>query len=69
VIRYYGDKESSYQLYDDDGKTFNYEKGAFSWRTIVVKKDAEGKLTGTISTAEKNKPDNIGKVSWEFKTN
>jgi alpha-D-xyloside xylohydrolase len=69
VIRYYGDKETSYQLYDDDGKTFDYEKGVFSWRTIVVKKDPQGKLIGTISTTEKNKPDNIGKVTWEFKTN
>ena len=69
VIRYYGDKETSYQLYDDDGKTFDYEKGAFSWRTISIKKDAQGKLMGTLSNAEKNKPDNIGKVTWEFKTN
>jgi alpha-D-xyloside xylohydrolase len=69
VIRYYGDKETSYQLYDDDGKTFDFEKGAFSWRTIVVKKDSQGKLMGTISNAEKNKPDNIGKVTWDFKTN
>ena len=69
VIRYYGDKETSYQLYDDDGKTFDYEKGAFSWRTISIKKDAQGKLMGTLSNAEKNKPDNIGKLTWEFKTN
>ena len=69
VIRYYGDKETSYQLYDDDGKTFDYEKGAFSWRTISIKKDSQGKLMGTLSNAEKNKPDNIGKVTWEFKTN
>ena len=69
VIRYYGDKETSYQLYDDDGKTFDYEKGVFSWRTILIKKDLQGKLMGSLSNAEKNKPDNIGKVTWEFKTN
>lgn len=68
VIRYYGDKESSYQFYDDDGKTFDYEKGAFSWRTISIKKDLQGKFSGTISNAEKNKPNNIGTVTWEFKT-
>ncbi|PEC35732.1 ABC transporter substrate-binding protein, partial [Bacillus toyonensis] len=31
-IRYYGSKPSKYQLYDDDGETFNYEKGAYSFR-------------------------------------
>lgn len=69
VIRYYGQKEASYHIYDDDGKTFEYEKGDYSWRTITVKRDQEGKLNGSISIAEKSKPDNIGKVTWEFKTN
>ncbi len=69
VIRYYGEKEASYQLYDDDGKTFDYEKGAYCWRNISVKRDQVGKLNGTISAAVKGKPDNVGKVTWEFKTN
>ncbi len=69
AIRYYGEKEASYRLYDDDGKTFDYEKGVYSWRTITVKRDQEGKLNGSISLADKGKPDNIGKVTWEFKTN
>ncbi len=28
-IRYYGEKPGHYLLYDDDGETFNYEKGCF----------------------------------------
>lgn len=36
IIRFYGTKEASYMLYDDDGETFDYEKGAFSWREIRV---------------------------------
>ena len=67
IIRYYGQKEATYKLYDDDGKTFDYEKGDFMWRTITVKPDEQGKLHGTISEAEKGKPDNIGKITWEFK--
>ncbi len=62
-IRYYGSKPGSYLLYDDDGETFDYEKGEYSWRTISVGKDRQGKFTGTISDAEKGKPDNIGKIS------
>ena len=26
-IRYYGEKPGKYELYDDDGETFDYEKG------------------------------------------
>ncbi len=29
-IRHYGEKPGKYLLYDDDGETFNYEKGSFS---------------------------------------
>jgi alpha-D-xyloside xylohydrolase len=68
VVKYYGEKDASYQLYDDDGKTFNYEKGDFSWRTLSVKRDQQGQLNGSISLPTKGKPDNIGKITWEFKT-
>jgi alpha-D-xyloside xylohydrolase len=65
-IRYYGSRPGSYKLYDDDGETFGYENGIYSWREIKVMKDKKGKLTGSISRAEKGKPDNIGAVSWKF---
>lgn len=67
-IRYYGSKPGAYRLYDDDGETFDYEKGDFSWREIKVVRDKKGKLYGTISKAEKGKPDNIGIVTWKFMT-
>lgn len=67
-IRYYGTRPGSYLLYDDDGETFDYEKGLLSWREIKVEPDKKGKLKGTISRAEKGKPDNIGTVTWKFMT-
>lgn len=67
-IRYYGDKPGNYWLYDDDGETFNYEKGEYSWREITVVPDKKGKPAGTISKAGKGKPDNIGKISWKIMT-
>ncbi len=67
-IRIYGSKPGSYRLYDDDGETFDYEKGAFSWRVLSVAPDKKGKLVGNISKAEKGKPDNIGKVTWKMMT-
>jgi alpha-D-xyloside xylohydrolase len=66
-IRHYGKKPALYQLYDDDGETYDYEKGAYSWRTIKVA-FRNGHPEGTISAAVKGKPDNIGKVTWKFMT-
>lgn len=68
-IRHYGMAESSYRLYDDDGETFNYENGAYSWRSVTVSRTPEGKLKGNIGRAKKGYPDNIGKVTWRFMTN
>lgn len=65
-IRYYGSSPGYYRLYDDDGETFNYEKGDYSWREIRISKGKKGKLTGTVSKPEKGKPDNIGIVTWKF---
>ncbi|WP_198152419.1 glycoside hydrolase family 31 protein [Draconibacterium sediminis] len=63
-IRHYGTKDGTYRLYDDDGETFNYEKGDYSWRELKIERSSSGKIKTTISKADKGKPDNIGKVSW-----
>ena len=65
-IRYYGSMPGSYLLYDDDGETFDYEKGVYSWREIKVISDKNGKVSGSISKAGKGKPDNVGKVTWKY---
>ena len=52
-IRYYGTKSGKYNLYDDDGETFDYEKGMYSWREIKVEPDKKGKPKGTISKSRK----------------
>ncbi|HVG13733.1 MAG TPA: TIM-barrel domain-containing protein, partial [Chitinophagaceae bacterium] len=62
-IRHYGEKEGRYLLYDDDGETFNYEKGDYSWREIKVQSKK-----GTISAPMQGKPNTIGNVSWKFMT-
>ena len=67
-IRHYGKANGSYRLYDDDGETFDYEKGVYTWRDISVVRQKNGKMKGTISKAEKGKPDSVGKVTWRFMT-
>ena len=67
-IRYYGEKPGNFMLYDDDGESFDYEKGAYTWREIKVVKDKKGKLKGTISRPAKGKPNSVGRVTWKFMT-
>jgi len=59
-VRVYGEKEGSFVLYDDDGKSYNYEKGAFSETTFHVK-DKKGEL----STSGKSDW-SYNKVTWNF---
>jgi alpha-D-xyloside xylohydrolase len=68
IIRFYGKLTSTYQLYDDDGETYDYDKGAFSWRQISVTAGKDGRFKGTVSKPEKSKPDNIGKVNFQWMT-
>ncbi|MBC9798200.1 TIM-barrel domain-containing protein [Sinomicrobium weinanense] len=67
-IRHYGEKQGYYLLYDDDGETFDYEKGAYTFREIRTRKQTNGKWKGSISRPERGKPNTIGKVSWRFMT-
>lgn len=66
-IRYYGEKPGNYKLYDDDGETFNYEKGAYTFRDIKVEK-VNDKIVGSISNAVAGKPNTIGKVTFKMMT-
>ena len=68
IVRFYGNKDASYQLYDDDGETFDYEKGMYSWREIKIEVSKDGKKKGIISKAEKGKPDNIAAVKFQWMT-
>ncbi|GAB3640497.1 glycoside hydrolase family 31 protein [Spirosoma arcticum] len=63
-VRYYGSKPGVYQLYDDDGETFDYEKGQYSFREIRVTKQPNGSLNGTISAPEPGKPNSVGTVTF-----
>jgi len=67
-IRHYGTKDGNYKLYDDDGETFDYEKGDFSWRQISIKKQTCGDFIQEITPAEEGKPDNIGNITWKQMT-
>jgi len=65
-IRHYGEKPGVYRLYDDDGETYDYEKGRYTWRVVTVTKDKKGQWQGTVSAPEKGKPNTVGPVTWKF---
>jgi alpha-D-xyloside xylohydrolase len=64
-VRHYGRKENTYFLYDDDGQTFDYEKGIFAVTELSVKKSS-GKLTGSSSTSNNKWQSRYGEISWKF---
>ncbi|MBD0288929.1 MAG: DUF5110 domain-containing protein, partial [Flavisolibacter sp.] len=45
-LRHYGEFEGSISLYDDDGETFNYEKGNYMRYTFTATKNGDGKWIG-----------------------
>ena len=67
-IRYYGDKESSYNLYDDDGVSYDYEKGKFTRIKLSVTKDTDGKLKGEVNIPKGANLWSYSNFSWKFMT-
>ena len=47
VIRHYGKSDGSFEIYEDDGKSLDYEQGAYRLRLIKV--NANGELSETIT--------------------
>ncbi|NUS97364.1 MAG: DUF5110 domain-containing protein [Gemmatimonadaceae bacterium] len=54
--RHYGDAPGRFDLYDDDGVSFDYERGAFSWTPLVVDRDRKGRLRGSVRRPSSDKP-------------
>jgi len=62
-VRVYGRKNGAFNLYDDDGLTFDYQRGKF---TIKQLKAGNGK--GSIEEITGDGPWSYGDVSWRFMT-
>ena len=67
-IRYYGAKPSIYELYDDDGETYDYEKGEYLRIPIEVRVDSEGKKKGEVRIPEAKSTWSYGDFSFKFMT-
>lgn len=62
TVRYYGTQPGSFSLYDDDGETFDYEKGNFVWTKLEVK-NGKGQHSPTPGRAWR-----YSGVDWEYMT-
>lgn len=62
---HFGDKPGQLNLYDDDGETFDYEKGAQNWVSFEAKRAGDGTFTGTASS-EISQLLSYSDVKWTF---
>ena len=67
-VRHYGTKDGEYSLYDDDGETFDYEKGVYSSQELRVVREG-GKLKGEMGNATGPWKSRYSTVAWKFMTN
>ncbi|MEZ4902119.1 MAG: glycoside hydrolase family 31 protein [Spirosomataceae bacterium] len=68
-IRHYGDALGSFELYDDDGVSFDFEKGHYSLTRLSVTKNAGGQLKGEEIMPTTGKPFGYSKnAKWVFMT-
>lgn len=64
-VRVYGSKPNEFVLYDDDGQTFDYEKGNYTQKLLKVSSDS-GQLEGTVKDIKVRSGWTYGKINWNF---
>jgi alpha-D-xyloside xylohydrolase len=67
-VRHYGTRPSSTLLYDDDGVTYDFEKGFFCWQALEVTRTPEDGLRGTASDPVGSYRSGYGEMRWVFMT-
>lgn len=65
-IRHYGTASGQIMVYDDDGETFDFEKGAYCWTKLAVAKDASGTLAGSVTLDANGHRWSYGDVVFRF---
>lgn len=65
-IQCYGDKEGRFLLYDDDGETYDYEKGKYNLVELATTRDAEGKRCGKAEIKQDKVSSSYGGYQFRF---
>ncbi len=66
-VRHYGTKENCYLLYNDDGESFDYERGEYSLTELRVERKKNGELAGESTPLSKSKY-NYDTITWRWMT-
>jgi alpha-D-xyloside xylohydrolase len=65
-VRHYGERPGAIVVYDDDGETFDYERGERSWTRLSAERDATGSWKGTVTPDPAGKRWRYSDVTWRF---
>lgn len=66
LVRHYGEAAGRLTLYDDDGETFDYEKGACSRTELRASRGPDGKWTGSVAPDASGRTWSYSTVTWKF---
>ncbi len=67
-VRCYGVKGGTAMVYDDDGTSFGYENGEYSWYRLSTQKSDAGALSGHLEQVSGDFPKTFEVVHWNFMT-
>lgn len=67
-VRHYGAADGHFDLYDDDGLTYDYEQGTYSLSRLQVNRDTDGKKQGSIKQLHDGTATSFGAFNWRFMT-
>jgi alpha-D-xyloside xylohydrolase len=65
-VRHYGTAPGEMKLYDDDGETFAFERGEYSWTNLSVTRGPDGKWQGNVTSDANGRRWSYSTVSWKF---
>ena len=66
-VRHYGTREAAWQLYDDDGETFDYERGVFCRQELRAVR-VDGVLKGEVGAPVGPWKSRYAEFNWKFMT-
>ncbi|MBN1676423.1 MAG: DUF5110 domain-containing protein [Kiritimatiellae bacterium] len=62
-VRHYGERDGTFRLYDDDGTSHDYERGAYCWWQLEARL-ADGRLEGTAAPLGPHEPFAYERMTW-----
>lgn len=68
TVRFYGRTPNRWQLYDDDGETFDFQDGNYGEALLEVRNKPDGTLQGHFIPAPSGKPFYYHPILWDFMT-